>query len=84
MKLSVVEKPQTNPTSNTVQRQTSWADSGGDADTTAIVYVLALRLSGNLPVSFVLTGNLPEIYHIMYFLVISNYLGGNNGTKPYN
>jgi len=37
MKLSVAEKPQTNPTSNTVQRQTSWADSGGDADTTAIV-----------------------------------------------
>jgi len=43
-----------------------------------------LRASGNLPVSYVLTGNLPEIYHTIYFLVISKYLGGDTGAKPYN
>jgi len=45
---------------------------------------LGLRASGNLPVSYVLTGNLPEIYHIVYFLVISKYIGGDTGAKPYN
>jgi len=57
---------------------------------------VGLRASGNLPVSYVLTGNLPvtyheqiignlpEIYHTIYFLVISKYLGGDAGTKPYN
>jgi len=48
---------------------------------------VGLRASGNLPVSYVLTGNLPEIYHIVYFLVISNYIGGdipalNRTTNP--
>jgi len=45
---------------------------------------LGLRASGNLPVSYVLTGNLPESYHIVYFLVISKYIGGDTGAKPYN
>jgi len=53
---------------------------------------VALRAPGNLPVSYILTGtyhqqitgNLPEIYHTMYFLVILKYLGGDTGAKPYN
>jgi len=32
------------------------------------VLALGLRASGNLPVSYVLTGNLPEIYHTIFFL----------------
>jgi len=36
--------------------------------------VANLRASSNLPVSYVLTGNLPEVYHIIYFLVISKYI----------
>jgi len=43
-----------------------------------------LRASSNLPVSYVLTGNLPEIYHMVHFLVISKYIGGDTGAKPYN
>jgi len=55
-----------------------------------------LRASGNLPVSYVLTGklpvtyhqkitsNLPEFYHIVYFIVISKYICGDTGAKPYN
>jgi len=41
-----------------------------------------LRASGNLPVSYILTGNLPVIYHIVYFLVISKYIGGDTGALP--
>jgi len=45
---------------------------------------LGLPASGNLPVSYVLTGNLPEIHHIVYFLVISKYIGVDTGAKRYN
>ena len=46
-----------------------------------VVPTVGLRASGNLPVSYVLTGNLPVIYHV-YFLVISKYIGGDTGAKP--
>jgi len=61
-----------------------------------IVDPLGLRASGNLLVSYVLTGklpvtyhqyitgNLPVFYHIVYFLVISKYIGGDTSAKPYN
>ena len=48
-----------------------------------MLLIVALRVSSssNLPVSYVLTGNLapindwlPVIYHIIYFLVISKYI----------
>ena len=44
----------------------------------------SVAASGNFPVSHVLTGNLPAIYHTIYFLVISKYLGGDTGAQPYN
>jgi len=40
-----------------------------------------LRQHGFL-VRYLLTGNLPVIYHIVYLLVISKYIGGDTGAKP--
>ena len=69
---------------------------GTPANLNGFRVLVGLRASGNLPVSYVLTGNLPvtyhqqktgnlpEIYHIVYFLVISKHIGGDTGAKAYN